>query len=115
MFKVAIIGGAETNDYNKFKERCIFFLRNKAKSGCGITILSTGDEYVDKFAKSYNITVQTFYTEWRRFGKDALKMRNHSICSDCNALIYFNAGVKDHEMLYKMAKDKEIPCRVILP
>lgn len=113
MYNVAIIGGEETENYEFFKERCIFFLRNKAKSGCGITIYTTGDLFVDKFCSRYGIDERTFYTKWKNFGKMALKVRDDELLKECNAMIYFDNGIKDQEMLYNMAKRLNIPVRKV--
>lgn len=113
MFKVAIIGGESTGKYEPFREKCIHLLKNKAKSGEGITIYTTGDEYVDKFAGRYGIDVRIFYTDWAKNGKNALKERNDRILESCDALVLFNNGIKSDEILYTMAKEKGVPCRKI--
>ena len=58
MFKVAIIGGENLGNYKLFAEKCVYFLKNKTKNG--ITILSTGDKYVNVFAKATNIDVKQY-------------------------------------------------------
>jgi hypothetical protein len=112
MFKVAIVGGESTGNYDLFKDKCIHLLRNKAKSG-GITIYTTGDEYVNRFSNRYGIDVRIFYTDWGRNGKNALKERNEKILESCDAFILFDNGIKSDQILYSMAKDKGLPCRKI--
>lgn len=111
MFRVAIIGGENTGNFDAFKERCIYFLRNKAKEGCGIMINTTGDEFVDKFAKMYNIDVRTFYTNWKKNGKNALIERNNEMLDSTDALIYFYGNKKDNTVIYEMALKRNIPTR----
>jgi hypothetical protein len=65
MFKVIIVGGEDTNDYKFFAKKCIFYLKNKAKEG--ITILSTGDSYVNAFAKACNIEDKFMISEIDKF------------------------------------------------
>lgn len=113
MFNVAIIGGEDTGNYEFFKDKCIFFLKNKAKSGEGITIYTTGDSYIEKFCARYGIDTRTFYTKWKEYGKMALKTRNDELLKECNALIYFDNGIKDQEVLFNMAKKNSIPVRKI--
>jgi len=113
MFNVIIIGGEYTSDYDFFMERCIKLLRDKAKSGEGITIYTTGDEFVEKFASQFHIDMKKFNTNWELHGKDALKVRNGEILKDANALIYFNTGKKDNECLYNYALKQGINCRQI--
>lgn len=111
MFNVAIVGGEGSGDYPTFKEKCIFYLKNKA--GEGIKIYTTGDEYVDAFADRYRIDTIKFHTDFKKYGKDALKVRNEEMLENCDALIYFNDGTKDTKMILKMAKDLNIPVRII--
>lgn len=113
MFRVAIVGGENATEFNIFKQKCIFYLKNKAKEKGGITILTTGDEYVDKFAKLYNIDTQFFITNWKLYGKNALKKRNAEMLEKCDALIYFNDGIKDHQVIYELAQKSGINTRIV--
>lgn len=113
MFNVAIVGGEGMGNYPFFETKCINILRNKAKSGEGITLFTTGDEFVTKFATKFGITVHTFYTEWNKYGKNALKMRNEALLTNCNAIISFDDAIKDTQILTKMAIDKGIQNRFI--
>lgn len=113
MFRVAIIGGENTANYEYFQSKCIFYLKRKAKEGGGITILTTGDEYVERFAKRYNIDTQFFVTNWKTNGKDALKERNKELLENCDALIYFNDSIKDNQIIYDMAQKKGIQSRKV--
>ena len=108
MFKVLIIGAEETGDYEKFRSKTIYYLKNKKKSE--IMIYSLGDEYIDIFAKSNDVDTKFFPTDWKRYGKDALKERAESVLSDCDAIIAFKTK-KDTEKLIKMAEEKNIPIR----
>ena len=113
MFRVAIIGGETATEFNIFKQKCIFYLKNKAKEGGGITILTTGDEYVDKFAKQFNIDTQFFISNWKLYGKNALKKRNEELLEKCDALIYFNDGIKDNKMIYDLAQKFGLSTRIV--
>ena len=113
MFNVIIIGGEKTNNYSLFKEKCIFYLKDKAKSGDGITILSTGDKFVDLFANKYGIVVQYFMPNWKVDGKMALSVRNNKMLNKANAVIAFDDGSKDMEILLSECKNKNIPLRII--
>ena len=113
MFKVAIIGGESTGNYDFFKEKCIHLLKNKAQSGQGITIYTTGDRFVDKFSARYGIDVRTFYTDWGRNGKNALKERNEKMLETCDALVLFDNDIKADQILYNMAKESGMACRKI--
>lgn len=113
MFNVIIIGGKKTNNFSLFKEKCIFYLKDKAKSGDGITILSTGDEFVDLFANKYGIAVQYFTPNWKVDGKMALSIRNNNMLAKANAVIAFDDGSKDMEILLSECKNKKIPLRII--
>lgn len=113
MFNVAIIGGEEFGNYQTFQEKCINCLRNKAKSGEHIVIYTTGDEFVNSFARRFKIDVRTFYTDWKKYAKNAIKMRNEALFKDCNALIIFDDGTIDKKTIINLAKDKDIAIRQI--
>ena len=112
MFNVGIIGAESFEDYNFCQEKCIKCLKKKADSGESITIFSTGDSFVDQFSKRFHINVKNFYTDWKTYGKMALKKRNYELIEDCHAFIFFDNGSNDISFLKKMAKEKELPIRV---
>lgn len=113
MFNVIIIGGEDTLDYNFFQERCIYYLRKKAESGEGITIFTTGDDFVETFATRFHINTKTFRCDWKLNGSNAIKVRNDAIIENANAIIYFDNGKKDCECLYNRCT-KLIPSRKII-
>ena len=110
MFNVAIIGASSVESYEYFRERCKYFLQNRAKEG--ITIYATEEiPFITRFSTEYRIAVQYFYTDWRAYGKNALKERNKQLLATCNGIIWFNDGLKDTNMLIKMAKSIGTPVR----
>ena len=113
MFNVIIIGAEDTNNYNFFKEKTIKFLSRKAKSGEGITIYTTGDEYIDTFSKRFGIDERVFYTDWKSNGKDALKIRDNEILETANAIIFFQNNKKDFNTLFDQARKKNLPFRLV--
>jgi predicted transposase YbfD/YdcC len=113
MFNVAIVGGENTKNYPKFEYKCAKILQKKASEGEKIVILSTGDKFNDDFAKKFHINTRLFITDWKKYGKDALKMRNEDLLKDCNAVIAFRNDLKDIQMITKMAVDKQLPLRII--
>lgn len=113
MFNVIIVGGEKTNNFSLFRDKCIFYLKNKAKSGEGLTILSTGDKFVDLFANKYGIVVQYFFPNWKEDGKMALSIRNSKMLNKANAVIAFDDGSKDMEILLSECRNKKIPLRII--
>ena len=110
MFNVAIIGAGSAPDYLFFSERCKYYLREKAKEG--ITIFATEENpFIVKFSTEYRIAIQYFYTDWRAFGKNALRERNKMLLANCNGIIWFNDGLKDTNMIVNMAKSIGTPVR----
>lgn len=103
MFKVIIVGGEDTNDYKFFAKKCIFYLKNKAKEG--ITILSTGDSYVNAFAKACNIDIKTYDAEWGIYGNNALKMRTRKMIEECDAVIIFDSRNKSNAVFKNLADE----------
>ena len=112
MFKVIIIGGESTRDYEHFKKKCIECLRNKAKEG-GIMIYTTGDKFVEAFTERYGINMRFFPCDFKKYGKDALKFRAMEMLEDADAVICFNDGQKSSQIIAKMAAEKGLPLRNI--
>ena len=114
MFKVAIIGGEAMGDYPRFKKKCMECLKNKVKED-SIMIYTVGDRYVDAFAERYGIDTRFFGCDFKHHGRNALKERAEALLEDCNAVIIFENGLKDTQMIKKMAAEKGLPLRVIMP
>jgi len=110
VFKVAIIGSSAAGSYEQFSDRCKYFLKNKIKDG--ILIYATEETpFIKKFSTQYRIDVQYFYTDWKSFGKNALKERNKMLLSDCNGIIWFDDGLKDTNMIKYMAEKIGTPVK----
>lgn len=115
MFNIIVIGAEDTDNYEFVREKLIIALREKAKNGDGITIFTVGDSFVDQFTQRYNIDVHFFPTDWKTYGKNALKIRNEKMVENANALYFFENNKKDFKMLFNYAKEKGIPTRYCLP
>lgn len=113
MFNVAIVGADGLNNYDYCMSKTIKILSRKAKEKEGIMILSTGEDFVKKFSTKFNIDTQTYFTDFKKYGKNALKMRNIELLDNCNAIIIFNDGKKDTSVLKDMAMSRNIPLRYI--
>lgn len=111
MFKVAIVGGENIGDYKKYAEKCVYYLRNRTKDG--ITILSMGDKFNDVFASAANIDIKQYNVDWGRFGKNALKNRQTQMIEECDAVIAFRDGTKETDCFISLAKNANIPTRVV--
>ena len=112
MFSVGIVGVDGAESYERFSERCIYFLRSRASEG--ILILATEEhEYIKRFAFEYRLNIQYFYTNWKAYGRDALKERNKELISSCSGLLSFDDGRKDTNMIVALAKKTGVPTRVI--
>lgn len=112
MFYAAIIGADGAGTYERFKEKCVNCLRTKAREG--ITILATEEhEFITKFARECRLNIQYFYTDWKSYGRSALKERNKQLISNTSGLIYFDDGIKDNLMIKNLAERTGVPVRVI--
>lgn len=111
MFNVIIIGGENIPDYEVFQKECAYYLRDKAKSGERIRILTIGDSYVDKFASTFGIETQTFHCDWRKHGTSALAVRNKDIIAEADAIIYFDSNKKDLDNLFDYVIKAGLPYR----
>lgn len=111
MFRVIVVGGNSTNDFEFFRTKCINILRNKANEG--IMIYTTGDEFVRKFAQMYRIDLKIFTAEFKKDGKNALSVRNNKMLEDCDAVICFDNGTREIKYIHDMACERHIPARLI--
>lgn len=111
MFKVAIVGGSYCDNYKEYKDKCIYFLKNKAKEG--LYIITTGDDFTARFASECRIDTETISTDFKKYGSKALLRRNEAILSKVDALIIFHPDNTDHKYLRQMAVDRNIPVRVV--
>ena len=111
MFNVIIIGGENIPNYEIFQKECIYYLRDKAKKGERIRILTIGDSYIDKFASTFGIETKTFYCDWRKHGTSALAVRNKDIAAEADAIIYFDSNKKDLDTLFEYVIKSGLPYR----
>ena len=112
MFYIAIIGADAAGTYERFKDKCVKLLHTKAKEG--ITILATEEHpYIKKFANECRLNIQYFYTNWKAYGRDALKERNKQLVSNSSGVIYFDDGLKDSIMIKNLAEKTGLPVRII--
>ena len=112
MFYVAIIGAEGAGTYENFKNKCVKCLHTKVSEG--ITLLATEEhEFITKFARECRLNIQYYYTNWKAYGRNALKERNKQLVSGCSGLIYFEDGIKDNLMIKNLAEKTGIPVRVI--
>ena len=111
MFKVAIIGGDKTKDYNFFKHKCCYLLQKKSETDT-IFIYSLGDEFVDRFGKEFNIDVQIMEQIFSKYKKNLDEMKNDDIFDELDALIVFKT-IRGAEYIYNAAKERNIPARLI--
>lgn len=111
MFKVVIVGGESTKNYEFFEKKCIQCLKNKVKTDT-VMIYSIGDSYVERFSSRFGIDVRFFITKFKR-KPSALNRRNEEMLSDANALIAFNDKLKATTTIIEKANEKKIPSRII--
>ncbi|MBP5456881.1 MAG: hypothetical protein J6Y37_10295 [Paludibacteraceae bacterium] len=110
MFYAAIIGSDAAGTYENFRDKCVKFLYSRVKEG--ITILATEEhEYIKRFASECRLNVQYFFTDWKSYGKNALKERAKQLISSCSGLIYFNDGLKNTNMIVSLARKTGVPVR----
>ena len=111
MFRVAIVG-ADDVKYDFFEQRCIFYLKNRAKEG--IVINTTGEDNLIRFAAKWHIEYKVFNADWKHNGKDALKYRNHELLLGCNGAIVFAPNLKGNGLIRQKALEMKIPCRSVV-
>jgi len=113
MFKVAIIGGENTENYQYFEYKCINMLRNKAEKKERIIIYTVGDEYVSKFTKKFGIETITIPCNWKLNGKHALNICVDEITNNIDAIIIFDDGKSNTRHFLDISKKKNLLIRKI--
>ena len=111
MFNVLILGGEETGNYDKFRNKCLNILQDQRRSEIMIREIAD-DAYIDVFAQTFGLTVSFYPCEWAVYGKDALKKRTDEVLTDCHGVINFSKK-KDAEIITKIAKERGIKVRKI--
>jgi hypothetical protein len=115
-FNVIIAGSRNFNDYDLFKEKCIFYLKKRVKDGlCIFSGCANGaDSLTLRFAKEYGIDVEEYPAEWNKYGKKAGMLRNSEMLKNAHALIAFWDGKSKGTMnMVEIAKIKGIPVRIV--
>lgn len=115
-FKIIIAGSRSFNDYNFLREKCDYLLSNKNESE--IEIVSGGargaDKLGEKYAKEKGYGLKVFPADWS-LGKKAGYIRNKQMSEYGDALIAFmeENGTKGTQMMINLAKERNLPTKII--
>lgn len=92
--KLAIVGGRDFNDYNKFLSTMFLFNRHPQDfPGIIISGGAKGADYLAfRFAEERRIEMRVYPAEWDRFGKSAGFIRNQTIVDNCDMVLAFWDG-----------------------
>lgn len=94
IFRVAIIGSRDFNDYDFLKSKVLEVLPKNIKN---IIILSGGakgtDALGEKFAKEFNYPLEVYRAKWWLHGKCAGYLRNNTIVKNADMVIAFWNGL----------------------
>lgn len=115
MFNVIIAGTRTFLDYDLLRSKCDhYFSRIKPTAiicgeACG------ADRLGKRYAEENGIPVLSFPAEWDKYGKSAGYIRNQQMAVHADALIAFWDGESKgtHNMI-TIAKNKGLPCRIVL-
>lgn len=115
IFKVCICGCRTFNDYEFFKEKCLFYLKNKLPK---VIIISGGAKGADalavRFAEEFNLGVMTFKPRWDIYGKAAGPKRNEDMVLTADGVIAFwdfkSRGTKS---TIQFCKKHNVDCKVV--
>ncbi len=115
MFNVIIAGTRTFLDYDLLCSKCDhYFSRIKPTAiicgeACG------ADRLGKRYAEEHGIPVLSFPAEWDKYGKSAGYIRNQQMAVHADALIAFWDGESKgtHNMI-TIAKNKGLPCRIVL-
>ena len=115
-FNVCICGCRWFDDYDFFKEKCLFLLKNKIPN---ITIISGGasgaDKLAEQFAKDYDFELKIFNADWDRYGNSAGPRRNKEMVKIADGIIAFWDGKsKGTKHTINFCKQYNKPCKVVI-
>lgn len=90
IFKVCICGCRDFTNYDFFKEKCLFLLKNHLPN---VIIISGGAKGVDtlaeRFAKELNLQNDIYKADWGKYGKSAGPKRNLEMVKNADGVIAF--------------------------
>ena len=90
MFRLAIVGGRDFDDYILLRKTMGLFIFED------VEIISGGargaDSLGEKYAKDYAIPIKIFEPEWGKYGKPAGFIRNQTIVDNCDMVLAFWDG-----------------------
>lgn len=115
IFRVCICGCRDFTDYDFLKEKCLFFLQNKMPD---ITVLSGGAKGVDslakRFAKEYNLDLEIYPADWKKYGRSAGPKRNEQMVLNCDGVIAFwDYKSKGTKTTIQFSKKYNVDCKIV--
>lgn len=118
-FFCMIIGSRNFTDYELFREKCDFLLKNKPK----IVIVSGGASGADALAKKYatekHLAYREFPADWVRYGKRAGYIRNrqmHDYLSkqeDRGVIAFWDGRSRGTAQSFSLAEEFQNPMKVV--
>jgi len=118
MFKIAIIGSREYNNYHKVEKEFFKLLDNLKLTKENILIISGGAKGIDtiaqQIAKNHGIPILIFYPDYTKYGKKAPLLRNIQIVKNSDFILAFpTRDSRGTRFVIREAEKRKVPCRVI--
>jgi hypothetical protein len=87
--KIGIVGSRRRNTEKDYQKVLLEFNKHYTK---GDIIISGGcwkgaDKFAERIAKEYNIPIEIYYADWKKYGKVAGFLRNTIVVEKANTLI----------------------------
>ena len=116
--KIGIVGSRNFTDYEKFCKSIFLVLQNWNINIKDITIISGGaagaDTLAEIFASKYNLAIEIYKPDWKKYGKSAGIIRNTDIVKNSTHIIAYPSregrGTQD---TIKKAQAKNIPVKIL--
>ncbi len=117
-YRVIVAGSSGFRDYEKFKEKCDYYLFSKIKTNDVVILAGTSrdtKEMIEAYCLERKITVEPFEAEWGRYAQGAPSKCAEAMLKHADAAIVFWDGVSKHtQYLIYSAQQKGIKVKVIL-
>ncbi len=115
LFRVCICGCRDFTNYEFFKEKCLFLLKNKLPN---VIIVSGGaqgaDTLAEQFAKEYNLKNEIFKADWEKYGRSAGPKRNEEMVKVSNGVIAFwDYKSKGTKTTIDFSKKYNVSCKIV--
>ena len=111
--QIIIAGSREFRSYPTLVRVCHHYLQNIPNPVIVCGHARGTDQLALRYAKKYNLPINSFYPNWAKYGKAAGYIRNQQMARHGQALLVFwNGTSPGTKSMVQLAKKQQLPIRV---